>query len=120
MTQQGFTVWLTGLSGAGKSTIAERLTRELENTGRLVDVMDGDVVRTHLSKGLGFSREDRDTNIARIAFVCSLLVRHGAAVISAAISPFAQARNDARKQIGGGFVEVYVRCSLDELRKSST
>jgi adenylylsulfate kinase len=115
MAQQGFTVWLTGLSGAGKSTIAERLTQELEDIGRVTDVLDGDVVRTHLSKGLTFSREDRDTNIARIAFVCSLLVRHGAAVISAAISPFAQARNDARKQIGKGFVEVYVRCGLDEL-----
>jgi adenylylsulfate kinase len=115
MAQQGFTVWLTGLSGAGKSTIAERLSQEFERIGRVTDVLDGDVVRTHLSKGLTFSREDRDTNIARIAFVCSLLVRHGAAVISAAISPFAQARNDARKQIGNGFIEVYVRCSLDEL-----
>jgi adenylyl-sulfate kinase len=115
MGQQGFTIWLTGLSGAGKSTISERLTQELEGRGRLTDVLDGDVVRTHLSKGLGFSREDRDTNIARIAFVCSLLVRHGAAVIAAAISPFAQARNDARKQIGSGFIEVYVKCSLDEL-----
>src|SRR5690348_9911365 len=105
MAQQGFTIWLTGLSGAGKSTIAERLTQEFEALGRITDVLDGDVVRTHLSKGLTFSREDRDTNIARIAFVCSLLVRHGAAVISAAISPFAQARNDARKQIGAGFVE---------------
>jgi adenylylsulfate kinase len=115
MIQRGFTIWLTGLSGAGKSTIAERLAREIERIGRKTDVLDGDVVRTHLSKGLGFSREDRDTNIARIAFVCSLLVRHGAAVISAAISPFAQARNDARAQIGTGFIEVYVRCDLDEL-----
>jgi adenylylsulfate kinase len=115
MIQRGFTIWLTGLSGAGKSTIAERLAQELERVGRKTDVLDGDVVRTHLSKGLGFSREDRDTNIARIAFVCSLLVRHGAAVISAAISPFAQARNDARVQIGTGFIEVYVRCDLDEL-----
>jgi adenylyl-sulfate kinase len=115
MSQRGFAIWLTGLSGAGKSTIADRLTRELQSLGRLTDVLDGDVVRTHLSKGLGFSREDRDTNIARIAFVCSLLVRHGAAVVSAAISPFAEARNDARKQIGDGFIEVYVRCGLDEL-----
>jgi adenylyl-sulfate kinase len=110
----GFTVWLTGLSGAGKSTIAQRLAQELERRGRLVDVLDGDVVRTHLSKGLGFSREDRDTNILRIAFVSSLLVRHGAAVITAAISPYASTRQQAREQIGN-FIEVYVRCPLEEL-----
>jgi adenylyl-sulfate kinase len=107
-------VWLTGLSGAGKSTISQRLSVELEKRDRRVEVLDGDEVRTHLSKGLGFSREDRDTNIARIAFVASLLVRHGAAVITAAISPYAQARSDARKRIGR-FLEVYVSCSLDEL-----
>ena len=113
---QGFTVWLTGLSGAGKSTIAERLAPELAARGCSVEVLDGDQVRTHLSKGLGFSREDRDTNIARISFVASLLVRHGAAVITAAISPYAQARSEARERIGAAqFVEVYVRCSLDEL-----
>ena len=113
---QGFTVWLTGLSGAGKSTIAERLAPELAARGCSVEVLDGDEVRTHLSKGLGFSREDRDTNIARISFVASLLVRHGAAVITAAISPYAQARSEARDRIGKPqFVEVYVRCSLDEL-----
>ncbi len=113
---QGFTVWLTGLSGAGKSTIAERLAPELSARGRSVEVLDGDEVRTHLSKGLGFSREDRDINIGRISFVASLLVRHGAAVITAAISPYAQARSDARQRIGENrFVEVYVRCSLDEL-----
>lgn len=113
-TVQGFTVWLTGLSGAGKSTIARMLSAQLEERGYLVDVLDGDEVRTHLSKGLGFSREDRDTNIARIAFVAALLVRHGAAVITAAISPYAEARDQARARIGN-FVEVYVRCSLDEL-----
>ena len=113
---QGFTVWLTGLSGAGKSTIALHLERELQARGRAVEILDGDVVRTHLSKGLGFSREDRDTNILRIAFVCSLLTRHGAAVISAAISPYAQARRQAREQIGA-FVEVYVRCPLEELTR---
>ena len=112
--QKGFTVWLTGLSGAGKSTIARQLAWELEQRGRRVEVLDGDEVRTHLSKGLGFSREDRDTNIARIAFVASLLIRHGAVVITAAISPYAQAREDARARIGS-FVEVFVRCSLDEL-----
>jgi adenylylsulfate kinase len=112
--QTGFTVWLTGLSGAGKSTIADRLERELLGCQREVEVLDGDVVRTHLSKGLGFSREDRDTNILRIAFVASLLTRHHVAVITAAISPYASTRNQARQQIGN-FLEVYVRCSLDEL-----
>jgi len=113
---QGFTVWLTGLSGAGKSTIAERLAPELAARGCSVEVLDGDEVRTHLSKGLGFSRQDRDTNIARISFVASLLVKHGAAVITAAISPYSQARAEARQRIGHArFIEVYVRCSLDEL-----
>jgi adenylyl-sulfate kinase len=104
------------MSGAGKSTISERLAAELERRGASVEVLDGDEVRTHLSKGLGFSREDRDTNIARIAFVASLLVKHGAAVITAAISPYAQARDDARKRIGN-FLEVYVRCSIEELAR---
>ncbi len=113
---QGFTVWLTGLSGAGKSTIAEVLAPELTALGCHVEVLDGDEVRTHLSKGLGFSREDRDINIGRISFVASLLVKHGAAVITAAISPYAQARAEARQRIGSTrFVEVFVRCSLDEL-----
>lgn len=111
---EGFTLWLTGLSGAGKSTLAERLQRELAERGRGVEVLDGDVVRTHLSKGLGFSREDRDTNILRIAFVAALLTRHGVAVITAAISPYAAAREQAREMIGN-FVEVYVRCDLEEL-----
>jgi adenylyl-sulfate kinase len=115
---QGFTVWLTGLSGAGKSTIAERLAPELTARGRNVEVLDGDEVRTHLSKGLGFSREDRDINIGRISFVASLLVKHGAAVITAAISPYADARAEARQRIGADqFVEVYVRCSLNELTR---
>jgi len=112
----GFTVWLTGLSGSGKTTIAHRLAAELQGHGHGVELLDGDVVRTHLSKGLGFSREDRDTNILRIAFVCSLLTRHGVATISAAISPYAEARRQARKQIGN-FVEVYVRCPLDVLKQ---
>lgn len=112
----GFTLWLTGLSGAGKSTIAQRLAAELGGRGHRVEILDGDVVRTHLSKGLGFSREDRDENIARIAWVASLLTRHGATVITAAISPYAQARAKARESIGN-FVEIYVRCSLDELTR---
>ena len=115
---QGFTVWLTGLSGAGKSTIAERLEPELIARGSNVEVLDGDEVRTHLSKGLGFSREDRDINIGRISFVASLLVKHGAAVITAAISPYALARAEARQRIGSDqFVEVYVRCSWNELTR---
>ena len=114
--EEGFTVWLTGLSGAGKSTIAPKLERALQEHGRSVEILDGDVVRTHLSKGLGFSREDRDTNILRIAFVASLLTRHGVATITAAISPFAQTRQQAREMIGS-FVEVYVRCPLDELTR---
>lgn len=116
-TQQGFTVWFTGLSGAGKSTIAERLEQELVRRGRAVEVLDGDVVRTHLSKGLGFSKEDRDTNIRRIAFVAKLVTRHGGAVITAAISPYAAIRDEAREDISpvGGFIEVYVECPLEEL-----
>ena len=110
----GFTVWLTGLSGAGKSTIAAQLERELVALHREVEVLDGDVVRTHLSKGLGFSRADRDTNILRIAFVASLLTHHHVAVITAAISPYRETRSKAREQIGN-FLEVYVSCSLDEL-----
>ena len=110
----GFTLWFTGLSGAGKSTIAEIVGPELERRGILVDHLDGDVVRTNLSKGLGFSREDRDTNILRIGFVAKLLTRHGAGVIVAAISPYRETRDMVREMIGDGFVEVYVATSLDE------
>jgi adenylylsulfate kinase len=105
---------MTGLSGAGKSTLAAELERELMARGRAVEVLDGDVVRTHLSKGLGFSREDRDTNILRIAFVCALLTKHGAAVISAAISPYAETRRQAREMIGD-FIEVHVHAPLEEV-----
>jgi adenylylsulfate kinase len=111
---KGFTVWLTGLSGAGKSTIAAELARQLREREIGVEVLDGDVVRTNLSKGLGFSKEDRDTNIRRIAFVAQLLTRHGVAVISAAISPYRAVRDEARQMIGN-FVEVYVQCPLEEL-----
>jgi adenylylsulfate kinase len=104
---RGFVVWFTGLSGAGKSTLADALARHLRSSGKKVELLDGDVVRTHLSKGLGFSREDRDANVARIAFVAHLLARNGVTVLVAAISPFRHARDEARKVIGD-FVEVYV------------
>ena len=112
--EHGVTIWFTGLSGAGKSTLSEALSTELRRRGRKVEVLDGDVVRTNLSKGLGFSREDRDTNIRRIAFVCHLLTRNGVVSISAAISPYSATREEARALIGD-FVEVYVRCPVPEL-----
>ncbi|MCL4543873.1 MAG: adenylyl-sulfate kinase [Chloroflexi bacterium] len=110
----GFTVWLTGLSGAGKSTIASLLVERLNQRNCPVEVLDGDVVRTHLSKGLGFSKEDRDTNIRRIAFVAGLLSHHGVGVVVAAISPYRAVRDEARESIGR-FLEVYVDCPLDVL-----
>jgi 3'-phosphoadenosine 5'-phosphosulfate synthase len=111
---RGFVIWFTGLSGAGKSTLADRLREELTARGRGVEVLDGDEVRTNLSKGLGFSKEDRDTNIRRIGYVAGLLARQGAAVITAAISPYREIRDEVRSKTPG-FVEVYVKCSLDEL-----
>lgn len=116
MANVGFTIWFTGLSGAGKSTLSNILDERLRERGRNVEILDGDVVRTHLSKGLGFSREDRDTNIKRIAFVCSLLTRNGVACISAAIAPYREARDWARQEIGN-FVEVYVKCPLEVCRE---
>lgn len=111
-----FVIWLTGLSGAGKSTIANELAHSLREMGTTkLEILDGDAVRENLSKGLGFSKEDRDTNVARIAFVAHLLVRNGIPVIVAAISPYASARDAARQRIGAGFVEVHVDCHLDEL-----
>jgi adenylyl-sulfate kinase len=112
---KGFAVWLTGLSGAGKSTIAEALAEALHELGQPVEILDGDVIRTTLSKGLGFSREDRNTNVARIALLSSLLSKHGVAAISAAISPFAEGRDLARAQIEN-FVEVYVECPLEVVK----
>jgi adenylylsulfate kinase len=111
----GYTVWFTGLSGAGKSTIANIVGAELEERGVLVEYLDGDVVRTHLSKGLGFSKEDRDTNIERIGWVASRLTRHGAAVLVSAISPYQETRRKARAMIEehGPFVEVFVEASVD-------
>lgn len=116
MATTGFTIWFTGLSGAGKSTLSEVIEQRLRVRGRNVEVLDGDIVRTHLSKGLGFSREDRDTNIKRIAFVCGLLTRNGVMCISAAISPYRETRDWARKEIGN-FVEIYVKCSIDVCRQ---
>ena len=112
---QGATVWFTGLSGSGKSTIAERLLAVLQDQGVKSELLDGDVVRTNLSKGLGFSKEDRDTNIRRIGFVSNLLTRNGVVSIVSAISPYREVRDEVRSDIGDNFVEVYVEASLDEL-----
>src|SRR3982074_79812 len=111
---RGFVVWFTGLSGAGKSTIAGALKEELERRGRHVELLDGDEVRTHLSKGLGFSKEDRDTNIRRIGYVARVVARSGGVAITAAISPYREVRDEVRAQTPG-FVEVYVRCPLETL-----
>jgi adenylyl-sulfate kinase len=111
---QGFTVWFTGLSGAGKSTISEIIADELRQRGHKLEVLDGDVVRTNLSKGLGFSKEDRDINIRRIGWVCEVLTRNDVVAIAAAISPYRAVRDELRQQIGR-FVEVYVECSIDHL-----
>ena len=113
---EGFTVWFTGLSGAGKTTIAERLDTVLRDRGLKVEVLDGAVVRTNLSKGLGFSKEDRDINIRRIGFVCNLLTRNGVVAIGAAISPYRAVRDEVRAEIGR-FVEVHVRCPLEVLQE---
>jgi adenylylsulfate kinase len=112
--QRGFTVWFTGLSGAGKSTIAEMLFHEFQARGVKTEILDGDVVRQNLSKGLGFSKEDRDTNILRIAFVAQLLSRNGVATICCPISPYREARASARQMIGE-FVEVYVHATVAEI-----
>src|ERR1051326_5020657 len=108
---KGFTIWLTGMSGAGKSTNAALLERRLRELGAKVEVLDGDMVRTHLSKGLGFSKTDRDENIRRIGFVCELLSRNGVIAIAAAISPYRAAREAVRSRIPN-FVEVYVECQI--------
>lgn len=117
--ERGFVVWLTGLSGAGKTTIASALVPELRSHGRRVELLDGDVVRTHLSKGLGFSRDDRDENVARIAFVAHLLARNGVAVVVSAISPYRRGREEARKTIGD-FVEVHVAPPIEECIRRDT
>jgi adenylyl-sulfate kinase len=112
--QQGFTVWFTGLSGSGKSTIAEMLFHEFQARGLKTEILDGDVVRQNLSKGLGFSKEDRDTNIMRIGFVANLLTRNGVAAICCPISPYKETR-DANRELIGNFVEVYVHATIEEL-----
>ena len=116
---RGFTLWLTGLSGAGKSTLATAVGHELRRRGVRVEVLDGDEVRQNLSKGLGFTREDRDTNIRRIGYVAKLLTRNGVVVITAAISPYRAVRDEMRREIGA-FVEVYVKASLDECVRRDT
>lgn len=113
---KGFTLWFTGMSGSGKSTLAEAVQTALLDRRLKVEILDGDIVRTNLSKGLGFSKEDRDINIRRIGFVCNLLTRNDAIAIAAAISPYRAVRNENRKLIGR-FVEVYCKCPLEVLEE---
>jgi len=115
----GFTLWFTGLSGSGKTTIADLVAPELVRRGRMVEKLDGDVVRTHLSRGLRFSKEDRDTNVERIGWVASRLTRHGAAVVVSAISPYAEARRRARALVEefGPFVEIHVATQVEECER---
>src|SRR5207253_3959204 len=117
--EKGFTLWFTGLSGSGKTTISRQLEDHLRERGSKLEILDGDVVRENLSKGLGFSKEDRDTNIRRIAYVARLVSRSGGVAITAAISPYRAIRDEARGQIGS-FVEVFVRCPLDVLVQRDT
>lgn len=112
--QKGFTLWFTGLSGSGKTTLAHEVEGVLLERGLKVEVLDGDVVRQNLSKGLGFSKEDRDTNIRRIGFVCNLLTRNDVIAIAAAISPYRDIRNENRNLIGK-YVEVYCKCPIEVL-----
>jgi adenylyl-sulfate kinase len=115
---RGFVLWFTGLSGAGKSTLSVPIAARLRDLKHRVEILDGDEVRTHLSKGLGFSKEDRDTNIRRIGFVAELLARNGVAAITAAISPYRDVRDEVRGKItrhGAGFCEVYVECPIEVL-----
>ena len=118
-SEDGFAVWFTGLSGAGKSTIAELVAAELDRRGVRWELLDGDVVRQNLSKGLGFSKEDRDTNILRIGWVAERLAYHGAAVLVSAISPYREIRDEVRKQIPR-FCEVFVKASVEECARRDT
>ncbi len=111
--RKGFTLWFTGLSGAGKTTISHLVEQEMRARGTGVEILDGDVIRENLSKGLGFSKEDRDTNIRRIAFVANLLSRNEVPVITAAISPYEALRGEAREMMGERFIEVFVKASVD-------
>ena len=112
MEQKGFTIWFTGLSGSGKSTLSRRVESELRRRGiQKVEVLDGDVIRTNLSRGLGFTKENREANIRRIGFVCGLLSRNGVVAIAAAISPYREVRDQNRKEITD-FVEVYCKCPV--------
>jgi adenylyl-sulfate kinase len=118
MVDKGFTLWFTGLSGAGKSTLSVPVAERLRGAGLRVEILDGDEVRTNLSKGLGFSKEDRDTNIRRIGYVAELLARNGVVAITAAISPYKEIRDEVRGKVtrhGAGFCEVYVSCPIEVL-----
>ena len=118
MHDKGFTLWFTGLSGSGKSILSAPIAERLRGAGLRVEVLDGDEVRTHLSKGLGFSKEDRDTNIRRIGFVAELLSRNGLVAVTAAISPYREVRDEVRAKVtrhGAGFCEVYVSCPIEVL-----
>jgi adenylylsulfate kinase len=115
--EKGFCLWFTGLSGSGKTTITTVLVKELRRRGSKLEVLDGDIVRQNLSKGLGFSKEDRDTNIRRVAFVADLLSRNDVPVITAAISPYRQIRDEAREKMDGRFIEAYVKASVEECEK---
>jgi adenylylsulfate kinase len=110
---RGFTLWFTGLSGAGKTTISEIVEKELRERLGKVEVLDGDIVRTNLSKGLGFSKEDRDINVLRIGFVANLLSRNGVGVVVSAISPYRAARDQVRREIGEDFIEVFVDAPVE-------
>jgi len=120
MSNKGLTLWFTGLSGSGKSTLAQYLTPLLKETGNKVEVLDGDEVRENLSKGLGFSKEDRDTNISRIGYVANMLARNGVVSITAAISPYRELRRAVRDRAEAPFIEVFVECPLDVVEERDT
>lgn len=120
MSDQGFILWFTGLSGAGKSTLAQYLTPKLVELGTKVEVLDGDEVRENLSKGLGFSKEDRDTNIRRIGFVANMLARNGVCSVTAAISPYTSVRNECRERSQAAFIEIYVEAPLEVVEERDT
>jgi len=120
MSNKGLTLWFTGLSGSGKSTLAQYLTPLLKEMGNKVEVLDGDEVRENLSKGLGFSKEDRDTNISRIGYVANMLARNGVVSITAAISPYRELRREVRARAQAPFIEIFVECPLDVVEERDT